>query len=276
MSSILEALKRLEKEDPRARRPLLWVRRHPDPSRVWRRATLLGLGGVLLAAGVWLWFADVRQATEQSSPGPLLHVAPAPAEPLAVNVAPPPGAENTAPSLEAPGETPPAGITTPGTTAAPIRVPPANAGVAAIDRTAAATAVTGPPQATGPTPAGEAAGEARLENRAVIPTQENVARKLLDTPPSNSAAHGSRLESTATDSRDAGGVALPLPRLSDDNIFIQAISWAPEAERRLAVVNNLIVREGGWVAGYRVARINSDDLILAKEGQAWRLPFVVD
>lgn len=275
MSSILEALKRLEKEDPRTRRPLLWVRRHPDPSRVWRRAALLGLGGVLLAVGVGLWFADVRQATEQGSPGPLRPVAPAPADPLAVNVSPPPGAPNTPPSLEPPGETPTTGTVTPGTTALPIRVPPANVGVAAVGRTTVATAVSGPQQAPDPTPAGDAAAVgAPLENPAVIPPEDNVARKTLDPPPSKSAAHGLRLESTADDATDAGGAALP--RLSDDNIFIQAISWAPEAERRLAVVNNHIVREGGWVAGYRVTRINTDDLILAKEGQAWRLPFVVD
>ncbi|MBW2538633.1 MAG: hypothetical protein JRE27_03405 [Deltaproteobacteria bacterium] len=56
-------------------------------------------------------------------------------------------------------------------------------------------------------------------------------------------------------------------------INLQAISWAPGAERRIAVINNSIVKEGDRVSGFLVFKINRDDVILSQGGELWKLNF---
>lgn len=54
---------------------------------------------------------------------------------------------------------------------------------------------------------------------------------------------------------------------------LQAISWAPGADRRVAVINNRIVKEGDRVSGFLIFKINRDDVILSDGGELWKLNF---
>lgn len=64
-----------------------------------------------------------------------------------------------------------------------------------------------------------------------------------------------------------------LPRFSDSKLKLQAIAWAHEASRRIAVINNRVVREGDSVDGYSIIQIRPEDVIVNDETGSWRLEF---
>jgi hypothetical protein len=67
-----------------------------------------------------------------------------------------------------------------------------------------------------------------------------------------------------------------LPELKHDSrIDIQAIAWAEEPDRRFAVINNSILREGGSVDGITVVSIEDGMVFFRENGNEWRQQFVV-
>ena len=62
-------------------------------------------------------------------------------------------------------------------------------------------------------------------------------------------------------------------RITDDQLKLQAVAWANEAARRLAVINDRIVHEGESVDGYQIVKIRQEDVILKRGGKSWRLEF---
>ena len=61
--------------------------------------------------------------------------------------------------------------------------------------------------------------------------------------------------------------------LNDPEILLQAITWSKNPDKRIAVVNNRILRQGEVVSGYRIDTINQDDIILTDAGEKWKLVF---
>ena len=61
--------------------------------------------------------------------------------------------------------------------------------------------------------------------------------------------------------------------LNDVNVKLQAISWSENPEKRLAVINNSILRQGDRVGSYIVTQINKDDVLVRQENEIWILPF---
>jgi hypothetical protein len=61
--------------------------------------------------------------------------------------------------------------------------------------------------------------------------------------------------------------------LEDKAVTLQAISWNPDPARRLAVINSRLCREGDALAGYRILRINPDDVELGDGRTRGRLVF---
>ena len=61
--------------------------------------------------------------------------------------------------------------------------------------------------------------------------------------------------------------------LNDVNVKLQAISWSENPGKRLAVINNSIVRQGDRVGSYIVTQINKDDVLVRQEKEIWLLPF---
>jgi hypothetical protein len=54
---------------------------------------------------------------------------------------------------------------------------------------------------------------------------------------------------------------------------LQAIAWAPDPKKRIAVINGAVLKEGDAFQGAFVRRIGQNDVILLKEDEALRLIF---
>jgi len=61
--------------------------------------------------------------------------------------------------------------------------------------------------------------------------------------------------------------------IEDDKLKLQALAWADDAARRMAVINGHIVHEGDSVDGYQVMKIRKEDVIVNEKGESWRLEF---
>jgi hypothetical protein len=62
-----------------------------------------------------------------------------------------------------------------------------------------------------------------------------------------------------------------LARLDDSKLKVMAIAWAEDRQKRLAVVNGHIVKEGESVEGFSITQIRKDDLIVNDGARSWRV-----
>ena len=68
-------------------------------------------------------------------------------------------------------------------------------------------------------------------------------------------------------------VEVEVPRVNDPDMNLQAITWSREPQKRIAVINNRILREGDLVSGYFINTINQDDIVISRDGEKWKLAF---
>jgi hypothetical protein len=68
-------------------------------------------------------------------------------------------------------------------------------------------------------------------------------------------------------------VEIEIPRVNDPDMKLQAITWSREPQKRIAVINNRILREGDMVSGYFINTINQDDIVISRDGGKWKLAF---
>lgn len=278
MSSILNALKRLEQERPKRAYPRIWVRRGNDGHGM--RRWLGGLFVVLLLVGV-AGAAYYRMQAPNRKSVPVSAVRPV-QEPIAskgdsreswrsklspktsaTGAGPPataasiPIATKTSPAVAVPGKPSTERIQPPGPDTAPVHGQSASVGRDALKT----------PPRDEPTPV--------LTTKPTEESQSIARQSKRRSSPTN-------LEKVASDTRPPGGSVtsptedpvLPATLLTNTSLKIQAISWSKRPQDRIAVVNSQIVREGETMDGYRVKRINSDDIVLSKEGLDWMLQFV--
>ncbi len=64
-----------------------------------------------------------------------------------------------------------------------------------------------------------------------------------------------------------------LGKLGGSKLKLMAIAWYAEAERRIAVINGSIVKEGESVEGYRITQIRKDDVVVSDGSGSWRVEF---
>jgi hypothetical protein len=64
-----------------------------------------------------------------------------------------------------------------------------------------------------------------------------------------------------------------LTRLRDDAVKLQAVAWSSDPERRMAVINEQIVREGNTIEGYTIATIREESVVVRKGGASWELRY---
>ncbi|MDM8553730.1 hypothetical protein QUF75_03240 [Desulfococcaceae bacterium HSG7] len=57
------------------------------------------------------------------------------------------------------------------------------------------------------------------------------------------------------------------------NLKLQAITWLSNPEKRFTVINDSIIRLGGMVDGFRLMRIEKDQVTVEKDNQKWLLKF---
>ena len=70
---------------------------------------------------------------------------------------------------------------------------------------------------------------------------------------------------------DSGTFAQTLP--AQAGLDLQAISWDENPESRIAVINGRVLREGERIEGYLLSEINADDVVFEHTGQIWKLDF---
>jgi hypothetical protein len=67
---------------------------------------------------------------------------------------------------------------------------------------------------------------------------------------------------------------LPPEKIVEESwLKLQAISWSSNPEKRIAVINNHVVREGGSVEDGTVARIEKEYVVIDAKGEEWQLKF---
>ena len=72
---------------------------------------------------------------------------------------------------------------------------------------------------------------------------------------------------------DAQNNQTSLPRITDSQLLLQAIAWSNDSSQRLAVINNRIVHEGETVDGYSITEIRQEDVVVNDGTNSWRLEF---
>lgn len=129
---------------------------------------------------------------------------------------------------------------------------------------------TGPRTTKTPTPV-ESKTPLKNTNTRSQPVQPSGSR-----PPSASAPTKQRSTGAPAPEKVAGGQNArfnALSAISDAELMLQAIAWSDDTARRMAVINNHIVREGETVDGYSVIKIREDDVIVNDGSTSWRLQF---
>jgi len=273
-------LKRIEKEAPPQDESHPWPRPIDSKKAVkakvkkrWlvnRIVSALVILLVILAVG---WFAysqrhlifakllpeksigDTRQATEPSGKQKPIHQA---------KIKTPPGKFNkTAPgSTAAPGKQSAKTITQKRVTPSGIPKP--------IPGKPVQKNITRPLTASKPTPIKKKTPLKSLTKR-MQPLQPTGSRQT----PARETTKQRSTRAPATE-KSAGGGKSRLDTLSvitDSKLKLQAIAWSDDAARRMAVINNHIVREGETVDGFSITSIRRDDVIVNDGSSSWRLEF---
>ena len=107
--------------------------------------------------------------------------------------------------------------------------------------------------------------------KRVQPFQPSRSRQM----PPNASTNKPSPRTPATPKTASGreNILDSLSTITDSKLKLQAIAWSDDATRRMAVINNQIVREGGMVDGFSVIKIRRDDVIVNDGSASWRLEF---
>ena len=68
---------------------------------------------------------------------------------------------------------------------------------------------------------------------------------------------------------------IPIGIFNDPEVVLQAISWSPDASRRMAVINGKICRENEQINGYVIKQVNPEDVVVSKGSATGRLVFKI-
>lgn len=118
-----------------------------------------------------------------------------------------------------------------------------------------------------------------IEQRKILSIEKQTAEPTIQRP--DSSSHEARDEISAAKIAAVAKVPEPpvkarekeIPVLNDAGIKLQAITWSKDPQKRIAVIDNRILRQGDVVRGYRIETINQDDVVLNDAGEKWKLLF---
>lgn len=267
MSTILDALKRLEREDREARAPQV-PRSMAEGQKPPHRFRLRGPGWLLVALVALASGAALVWLNGGLSGSVFSRKAPRPEPPVAA--AAPDAFAGKAANVEAavkPASTETVGIAQPDPSR---RSPGHEEGADRLAQTSRHTVLPAyskqfraKSRAASPSPEAPSAGVSRLS--PVDPADLTGTPQTVRTDPESSAAtpqQPSKPEPFAN--------AQPLSR---GILQLQAISWSDIPSARITVIDGRILREGHSVAGYTVVRIQPEDIILDKDGRHWKLAY---
>jgi len=177
-----------------------------------------------------------------------------------------------------PGVTPPAGLAT----AVPAPEPPGQ-----VAREPARAPVSAPAPDDAPEPPTADADPQANGAASAPPTRTAAAPPTppVTVPPRAVAAPAPRSPSavpvqgpprTVPSPPQQGPTERPEPvltRLRDDAVKLQAVAWSSDPERRMAVINEQIVREGTTIEGYTIATIREESVVVRKGAESWELRY---
>jgi outer membrane biosynthesis protein TonB len=121
-----------------------------------------------------------------------------------------------------------------------------------------------PPKATAPAP------PVKTQPKPVMPADKPAPAPVVKKKPPAPAKKPPPAKKKTAQQR--GPVTASLPVLKTE-LELQAISWAPAAGDRLAVINGNIVREGASLEGYVIVQIDKDEVAVQKGAEQWKLVF---
>jgi len=102
--------------------------------------------------------------------------------------------------------------------------------------------------------------------------EKNIAPLIVEVPTSGQ----SKMKDWAKDEKEvltAKSLKQIILPLENNRLKIQAISWDQSQASRIAVIDNSVLREGDFVQGYRLVKIEKDSVILHYSGSDYRLGF---
>lgn len=103
------------------------------------------------------------------------------------------------------------------------------------------------------------------------PLQPTGSRRTPESSPAKQRSTRTPTPEKASAGQDTRFDALSA--INDSRLKLQAIAWSDDITRRMAVINNHIVREGETVDGFSITSIRSDDVIVNDGTSSWRLEF---
>jgi len=259
LSSILDALKKLEKETSPQDYPLAPAR---TGRKVFTPKNTMGIIGVVCVCIGAIGFAAYYQRSPEKSPEPLLG-----------DVTP----VVTSKAQETPK--PEATLDKQKTASASSHKTPFPLPSMSQDRISPATArkpeaiFAGSKTTTKPGSSEDRnhTGEIKAEKRRVVglkEAQEPVSQLLTkekDKPDS--------IDDLSKKALTRKKKPLPMDRLEGVGFKIQAISWGETPQERLVVISNKVLREGDILDGYQISHINPDDVVLRRGDKAYQLNF---
>ena len=117
--------------------------------------------------------------------------------------------------------------------------------------------------------------------RTTRPGVEDILKKpsqqksLLRTPPANRksiAARRTAVTKPPVKAKKPSSVKT-YDRIDRSKLKLQALAWFDEAAKRMAVINNRVVREGESVDGYQITQIRQEDVVVNDGRKSWSLVF---
>lgn len=274
MSSILDALKKAERESTTDRGTDTPLPMLPSPSPYRRRRPRrwwvpIGLVAVLAVSGLAVWTLRRPEATR---PEASVAVAP-PSARTRDSAPPPPVAAVPAPPVTVAGKRPVSPARPPGAETSPRRKgqtadppemasPPPPVQPASPQPMAAAV----PPKPAVP-PAPVPPVQTRQTVAAPQPEPDRVPAVAPTPPPAETVTATVRGETEPPDTEKSFR--------TDPRIDLQALVWAPDAAARFVVINNRLIKEGGSIDTISVVKINPDDVLLAEGSERWHIAFKV-
>ncbi|MDX1777066.1 MAG: general secretion pathway protein GspB, partial [Desulfobulbales bacterium] len=124
-----------------------------------------------------------------------------------------------------------------------------------------------------PLPAGETAPVKRQAPQRTIKAAPPPALEAAEDAPAEDVAAAT---SATPPALRAETEVVEIPLLKDRDIKLQAVTWSRNPSKRIAVINNRILRQGETVRGYIIDTINQDDVILSNKGEQWKLLFRIN
>jgi hypothetical protein len=134
-----------------------------------------------------------------------------------------------------------------------------------------------PPAITSPEPSSQT-----ITQKTVLPIAEQEV--IVSSSPITEIQSPETIEPFAAEEVKAAETKAPepsifkaeevkIPVLKDPEMKLQAITWSKDPQKRIAVINNSILRQGEAVSGYRIDAINQDDVVLNDKGRKWKILF---